>query len=251
MRAELPEIKSDWALFLDIDGTLLDIAATPDSVIVPAELRADLGALHAAFGGAVALVSGRSIGAIDRMLAPLRLPVAGQHGAELRLDGTAMHMPAPPRLATITAALETFATTHPGVLVEPKGNSVCVHYRLAPDAENAVRALAQELVGAESGFELLPALMAFDIKPLAASKGRAVEWFLNQAPFRGRVPVFVGDDVTDEDAFAAVNARGGHSIHVGAHGVSEARFHAPSPSAVRAWLASGTTRIAHAGSVRE
>jgi trehalose 6-phosphate phosphatase len=251
MREELPEIRSDWALFLDIDGTLLDIAATPDSVIVPADLRADLGALHAAFGGAVALVSGRSIATIDRILAPLRLPVAGQHGAELRLEGTSTHMPAPPRLAAMTEALEAFAVLHPGVLIEHKGNSVCIHYRLAPEVQDAAGALAHELVAAEGGFELVPALMAFDIKPHAASKGRAVEWFLNQPPFRGRVPVFVGDDLTDEDAFAVVNARGGHSIRVGFGGDSEARFVAQSPSAVRAWLAGGIAQVTREEAVRE
>jgi len=237
MDAELPTVRSDWALFLDIDGTLLEIAATPESVTVPAELRANLGALHAAFEGALAIISGRSIATIDRLFAPLVLPAAGQHGAELRNGEETGGLAPPPRLPAILAALEGFALSHPGILVEAKGLSVALHYRLAPEHGIAAWQFARALIAAEGdGIELLPGRMAIDFKPRAADKGSAIEWFLGRAPFQGRVPVFAGDDRTDNDGFAAVNRRGGHSIRVGELGDSAARFGIGSPAALRQWL---------------
>ena len=133
-----------------------------------------------------------------------------------------------------------FAATHPGVVVEPKGSSVAVHYRQAPDHAETVRALAQRLVEPHRArLELLRAHEALDIKPRAATKGGAIAWLMAQPPFVGRLPVFAGDDVTDEDGFAAVNALGGLSILIGASdapGPSAARYGIASPAAFRAWL---------------
>src|SRR6266852_6565577 len=134
MPPALPELRTDWALFLDVDGTLLDFAAAPDDVEVPGDLPCALDALHGILGGALALVSGRSIAALDRLFAPLRLPAAGQHGAELRNEvGSEMTGVAPPRhLAAVIARLRDFAANHPGIVVEDKGVSVAVHYRQVP-----------------------------------------------------------------------------------------------------------------------
>lgn len=237
----MPTARSDWAFFLDIDGTLLDLAPTPDGVQVPGELRGCLDALHDAFGGAVALVSGRSLAAIDRLFAPLALSVvAGQHGAELRAAGVPAQTAPDPAIAPIADALAGFAATRPGLVVEPKGSSVAVHYRLAPAHADAVRALAQRLVEPyRDRLELLPAHEAFDIKPRAATKGGAIAWLMARPPFVGRVPVFAGDDTTDEDGFAATNARGGFSIRVAPSArqdASAARYRVASPAALRAWL---------------
>ncbi|HUA52410.1 MAG TPA: trehalose-phosphatase [Candidatus Sulfotelmatobacter sp.] len=240
-QTDLPTARSDWAFFLDIDGTLLDLAPTPDGVHVPSELRLCLGALERAFGGAVALVSGRSLATIDRLFAPLVLTAAaGQHGAETRAAGVPAQSAPDPALEPIAAALASFAAARPGLVVETKGSSVAVHYRQAPEHADAVRALAQRLVEPHrERLEILPAHAAFDIKPRAATKGRAIAWLMTRAPFAGRLPVFAGDDTTDEDGFAAINARGGVSIRVGRAGErapSAARHRIGSPAEFRAWL---------------
>ena len=252
MGNELPMARSDWALFLDIDGTLLDIAATPDLVEVPGELRANLGALEGAFGGAVALISGRPIAAIDRLFGPLKLSAAGQHGAELRHRDETWNVPPPPALLSAAATLGAFAATRPGVIVEPKGSSIAVHFRLAPEHRDAAKALVQELVqAAPRELALVPARRAYDIKPRGVGKSAAIEWFLARAPFAGRVPVFIGDDTTDEDGFEAINGRGGHSIHVGYVGDTEARFRVHSPAEVRAMLTAWVADLPREESCRE
>jgi trehalose 6-phosphate phosphatase len=239
-------------LFLDVDGTLLDIAATPDAVHVSDELRATLGGLSGALEGALALVSGRPIASIDRLFAPLILPAAGQHGAEIRNDGGLQQGPPNPNLPAITAALKHFVATRPGLVVEEKGESVALHYRLAPHYREAARTLVTSLMEAcGGGLEVLPARMAFDIKPKAVDKGAAIEWFLTCAAFRDRVPVFVGDDRTDEDGFSYVNTRGGHSIRVGLEGDSGAAYRMPAPAAVRQWLTLGLEALALEGAARQ
>ncbi|HEY5210711.1 MAG TPA: trehalose-phosphatase [Stellaceae bacterium] len=233
-----PTPRDDWALFLDIDGTLIDFAATPEGVIVPPTLRATLAALQQWLGGAVALVSGRAMVGIEALFAPLELPVSGQHGAELRLGAETVAMPPHPAMPAIAVTLEKFAAAHPGVRVENKGRSIAVHYRGAPAVGDQAWALARKLVAeAGDGLELMSANMAVDIKRRGISKGSAVDWFMARAPFAGRVPVFIGDDRTDEDGFAAVNARGGISIHIGT-GNTDAYFCISSPVALREWLAS-------------
>jgi trehalose 6-phosphate phosphatase len=245
VRRDPPPLAIDWALFLDIDGTLVELAATPDAVIVPPILRARLAELRTALRGALALVSGRSLARIDELFAPFSLPAAGQHGAELRLGNERLTVPPDPRLPKIVAALGDFAATRPGILVENKGDSVALHYRAAPQHGEAAWALATRLV-AESGpdLEVLASHMAIDIKSRAVTKGSAIGWFMERAPFFGRVPAFLGDDRTDEAGFAAVNERGGTSIRVGEAPDSVARFRLRSPAEVLKWLGVDARRAA-------
>ena len=229
----VPEIEAGWALFLDLDGTLLDIASRPDAVVVPAGLTGALAGAAARLGGALAVVSGRARATVDALLAPLTLPGGFGHGAELRDAagrlGEPGAVPAPP--PHWARALEAFAATRPGLLLECKPHGLALHYRAAPDHAAAARAaLAAVAAEAARDFELLPAHMAFEIRPRVATKARAVAALMVSPPFRGRRPVFVGDDVTDEDGMAEARRRGGFGLHVG-------RDFAGGPAEVRAWLA--------------
>jgi trehalose 6-phosphate phosphatase len=239
LNGTLPPLRDDWALFLDVDGTLLDIAPRPDAVTVPQGLRETLAALYRRLGGALALISGRAISDIDRIFAPLKLPVAGQHGAERRVQPEGAVVPAVSGadFGALLARLKPFAAAHPGVLIEPKGFSVAVHCRNAPQALHEAGALVAQ-AAAESGgtLEVLPAHGGFDVKLKGPSKRRAVESFMAETPFKGRLPVFAGDDATDEGALAAVRARGGHAIRVGDAVPSQATLRAASPAELRRWL---------------
>jgi trehalose 6-phosphate phosphatase len=237
--AGVPDYAHDWAFFLDIDGTLLDIAETPEAVQTDAADHRLLERLHAAAGGAVALVSGRTLAMIDELFAPLKLPAAGQHGYERR-DGEGRrrrHRFDAGQLRPLARALREFAHAHPGVVFEDKGASVALHYRLAPQ----FRELAHERALAAAAMlpgevEVQPGKMVWEVKPVGAHKGMAIEEFMREAPFRDRLPIFLGDDLTDEDGFRVVNRIGGHSIKVGA-GDTAARWRLSDPAAARAWLA--------------
>jgi trehalose 6-phosphate phosphatase len=213
----MPELHSGCALFLDIDGTLLEIAASPDAVVVPPFLAALLGRVSSWLGGALAVVSGRPLAQIDSLLAPLVLCAAGEHGAVLRLpDGTieaagaAQAMPPAWRTKLMDAARHW-----PGVLVEPKPHSVAVHFRNAPMREDAVRQLVENIVADNpADFEVLPAAMAFEIRNRNFTKAGPVIRLMSQAPFAGRIPVFIGDDVTDHDGFRAALSLGGMAVDV-------------------------------------
>ncbi len=236
----LPAAAKNWALFLDIDGTLLDIAAAPDAVVVPGDLLRSLDAASAALDGALALVSGRQIDWIDRAFAPLRLPAAGQHGAEIRLapDEPVQATIEMPDLDTLRAGAASIAASMPGVLVEHKSFGVAVHYRNAPERgaelQGRLEGLLRELRG---DLHLLAGKMVLEVKAVAAWKERAVEIFMEVEPFLGRVPVVVGDDKTDEGGFRAARRRGGHAIQVGPGTSAVATGYAPSPAAVRDWIA--------------
>jgi trehalose 6-phosphate phosphatase len=236
----VPRFSRDWALFLDVDGTLLDIAPHPAAVHVDKELRQLLGRLCAAAGGAVALVSGRSVGDVEALFAPLKLCVAGQHGAERRDFAGRLHRQVrqPVGLRVAAERLGRFVAERPGLVIENKGLNIAVHYRNAPGYE---RELAEEFASVigELGedFELQAGKMVFELKPAGQSKGAAIAQYMREEPFRGRVPVFVGDDLTDESGFAVVNKLDGHSIKVGA-GPSAASWRLPDPGGVRAWLRS-------------
>ena len=233
---DLPAPRPDWALFFDIDGTLIELASAPNAVSVPPALRQDLAALHGSLG-AVALISGRSLHSIDALFNPLVLPASGQHGAEARIEGETLVIPPLPALRDIVTPLQQFAAHHPGILVEDKGNSVAIHYRMAPTLADQVAAVTRSLVAGCTELEALASKMAVDIKPRAISKGGAVAWFMAQPPFATRVPVFVGDDRTDEAGFVTVNQRGGLSIRVGERSESAAHYSLDSPAAVREWIA--------------
>lgn len=241
MTPALPRVSKETALFLDVDGSLLDIAQTPQSVAVPDGLRPTLRRLAAALGGALALVSGRSIADLDRLFAPLRLPAAGQHGAELRRDDGAPS-PAVGRmacLATVADRLRGFAAARPGLLVEDKGLSIALHYRQAPQhGDDANRLAAAIAADYRDEVELLPLRMGVELKPRAASKRSALVWFMREPPFQGRVPIFIGDDRTDEEGFAAALALSGSGVRVGFDGDSAAGTRIAAPRDVRRWLAS-------------
>jgi trehalose 6-phosphate phosphatase len=219
-------------------GTLLDIAERPDQVYAHKVDGALVEGLQRAAGGALALISGRSLAQLDALFAPLRLPAAGQHGYERRDVRGARHRHRFPvdTLRPAKDALRAFAGRHAGLVLEDKGASVALHYRLAPQLEQAALDAVREVsVPLGSAVQVQGGKMVWELKPAGADKGTAIEEFMREAPFAGRTPVFLGDDVTDEHGFRVVNELGGHSIKVGA-GDSAARFRLASPAAARDWL---------------
>ncbi|MFC5067849.1 trehalose-phosphatase [Flaviflagellibacter deserti] len=237
----VPRDLSRWALFLDIDGTLLDIAPSPDAVRIPPDLPGMLDTLREQAGGALALVTGREIRKVDEFFAPICFPVAGVHGAELRMpDGSRKGTPISPALPGIISELQVFVDANPGLLLERKARAVAVHYRQAPELGDEVEAHVRLLVETqETGLEVQPGKMVVEIRPHGVDKGRAIELFMEDAPYAGRLPLVIGDDWTDEAAFRTANARGGVSIRVGRDTrPTEASARLLDPTAVRAWLAS-------------
>lgn len=226
------------ALFLDIDGTLLPLAETPRSVVVDAAVLELIGTLHGRLQGALALVSGRTVEDVDRLFSPLRLPVGGQHGLERRGAQVGLDRFSPPGsdLVTIRAWLAELRGAYPELLIEDKGLSFAVHFRRAPALAQVVADASLRLLGKlGEGWKAQPGKMVVEVKPSGRDKGSAISAFMAEAPFRGRVPVFMGDDATDEHGFAAVNAMGGVSIRVG-QGETVAHWRIPDVGGVRAWL---------------
>jgi trehalose 6-phosphate phosphatase len=227
------------AIFLDVDGTLLDLAARPDEVVTPAGLVTTLARAERKLAGALALISGRSIDDVDRLFAPLRLRASGVHGAEIRLDPDA---PTTPTAAadlpqSLLAGLRRAVEQFPGVFVENKRFSFTVHYRLAPSAERPLRNIVKQLVDSiPVPVDIMDAHYAIEIKSPCFDKAGAIATFLSTATFHGRTPIFVGDDTTDESGFALVSARGGFAYSVGRprRGAIDAFSE---PRAVREWLA--------------
>jgi len=239
-----PPCRSDWAVFLDLDGTLLEIAETPAQVRIPARVLAALQNLRSELHGALAIVSGRSIAIIDGLLAPVQLPIAGVHGAERRDASGRLHTAsASPELAHVRRALTDFVAKHPRLLLEDKNSALAVHFRRAPELERAVRAAAADALGGAGEFlQVQEGKMVLEIKPRHASKGEAIARYMLEAPFAGRIPAFVGDDVTDEAGFDMVNRLGGHSIKVGSGESSHARWRLPDVGRVLDWLESCSQR---------
>lgn len=233
------------AFFFDFDGTLVDLAPTPDAIQVPPDVPVLVDALRQLSHGAVAIVSGRGIDSIDAYLNLPGLPVAGLHGAERRdANGDTQRIGFDdPRLLRIERELAALVDRHPGMLLEIKGAALALHFRNAPEREGVARAAAERLVADYAdAYVLQPGKMVFEIKPKGVDKGRAVAAFLNEPPFAGRMPVFAGDDLTDEQGFAVANANGGLSIKVGA-GDTTACARVDSVAALRAqlarWIAAG------------
>lgn len=229
---------AETALFLDIDGTLIEIASTPSAVRVDQALLSLVGQMHAATGGALALISGRRIADIDALFPGRRLAVAGQHGIERRDAAGRLHCHAVPQreLEQLRGALSVLAQAHRGVLFEDKGATLAVHYRAVPQAAPELKVAIETLLAPfGDDFRIQPGKMVLEVKPAGKDKGTAVEEFMQEPPFAGRTPAFLGDDVTDEYGFAAVNAAGGCSIKVGA-GDSAARWRLADVCAVREWL---------------
>lgn len=239
-----PPPQPDWAYFLDVDGTLIDLALTPDAVAVDHALPTLLATLRRRTDGAVALVSGRALADLDRRLGTETLPGAGLHGLERRDASGFLRTHASPPAAknAMLSALAPVLARHGGLLLEDKGLTVALHYRKAPALASYVHRLMGRLAAAAGeGLQIQKGKRVVEIKPSGFDKGSAVAEFLAEPPFCGRRPVFVGDDANDEHAFAAVNARGGISVKVGA-GRSCARYRLPNVAAVRTWLAAVLTQ---------
>jgi trehalose 6-phosphate phosphatase len=240
----LPIAKPDWALFLDFDGTLVEIAETPTAIQVEHELINTLDAIKQCLNGALAIVSGRPISQIDRHLLPLTTTAAGLHGLEWRLDDGAVeqHGNAAFRaeLSRIRGQLASFVKCHPGLLLEDKQLTLALHYRQAPQLQTQCQQRIEQLLADTTTLKVLQGKMVLEIKPAAIDKGAAIRRFLRQPPFRDRIPVFAGDDVTDEDGFAVVNELNGYSIRIGndLNQVSAAQFCTPDVSGFISWLKS-------------
>src|SRR3569833_590626 len=227
---------SQTALFLDIDGTLLDIAPTPDAVVLPAGLIDDLVALRDHCGGALALVSGRTLEDIDRLFAPLKFAAAGSHGAQVRTapDAPIHHIdrPIPFELRRQFTAL----ADQPGLFIEDKELTLALHYRLAAtSALSAHRVAEVEAAAAACGFSILHGKKVLELKPAGTDKGAALRGFMKLPPFQGRRPLFAGDDVTDAYAFAVLEDLDGIGISVG-RAFPGAQHMMASPADLRAWL---------------
>ena len=249
LNASIDALQPDrMALFLDVDGTLLDLAASPSAVVVPHGLVECIADIERALGGALALVSGRTFEDLDRLFWPLRLRASAVHGAEIRydpqtpivVDAAAAVLPAP-----LWRSLNASLTGFPGVFAENKRFSFAVHYRAAPTCGADLREVLRRIVAAAAipDVEIVDSRLAFEIKGRGFDKGSAINRFLARSPFVGRVPIFVGDDGTDEPGFAAVVQR-----HGAAYSVSQVR---PSvsgtfsgPSMVRDWLARSAAQMA-------
>ena len=234
----LPDWPSRPALFLDLDGTLLEFGSQPDTVEPSRRFHELLRRLAGLQHGAVAFVSGRSISELDRLLAPHRFALAGVHGSERRsFDGRVSTPPATAAwLSKARSALKRFEMANEGVILEEKSVSVALHYRQRPDLQVTIEDMARELAGLLPGdCELLLGKMVVEIKPSGVDKGRAIQEFMTEVPFAERTPVFIGDDVTDEAGFRAVNALGGVSVKVN-NGTTAAQWKLPDVNAVLTWL---------------
>jgi len=232
---------TDCAYFLDIDGTLIDFADAPGRVTLNRALPGLVEALYRASGGAVALITGRSIADVDRLFPARRLPAAGQHGLERRSPGgrVSRHAGHPRSLDAARHALAGVVLRHPRLLLEDKGLSLALHYRRAPQlASVAHRAMRALQVTLRERYCVHRGKRVVEIAPAGRDKGGAIRAFMREVPFRGRTPVFIGDDVTDEYGFEMVNELGGYAVKVGA-GRTTAGWRIPNVRAVLGWLERG------------
>lgn len=225
------------ALFLDFDGTLTPIVDHPDQVRVDSRLINSLSRLKDQLHGALAIISGREIAVLDRFFSPHTFPASGVHGLESRIPGGETHclQSSEAALAAAVERLDAEAARHAGLLVERKRGSVALHYRARPELYETCRKAVEDAVAGTSGLSVVEGKMVFEVKAHGGSKGTAIQAFMQEPPFQSRTPVFVGDDVTDEAGFAAVNALGGISIKVGA-GETVAQYRLDGPAEVAAWL---------------
>ncbi|MBV8747231.1 MAG: trehalose-phosphatase [Xanthobacteraceae bacterium] len=233
----IPDVE-DWAILLDVDGTILDLAPTPRDIRVPPSLRETLERIKMRTSGAIALVSGRTLNDLDGIFAPLKLAAIGGHGAELRPGPeSAVHRSnAQPLDPALRMELAAIATVGSGILFEDKGYSLALHYRLAPEKGpfvcETVAAISRR---ASQRLELLEGTNVIEVKHLGFSKGTAVRELMAHAPFAGRRPIFIGDDTTDQAAFAVMPQFSGIAISVRRR-VTGVDFHFDTPNQVRAWL---------------
>jgi trehalose 6-phosphate phosphatase len=236
----------EHAFFLDMDGTLLELAPQPEGVKADAALLGLLNLITTRSAGALALVTGRRIDALDRITFPYRFPASGVHGFERR-DAAGVYVrqraPRPQALTEARVALQRLVAAHPQLFLEDKQVSLALHYRAAAHLEPAALSVARALAEIWSmDFRVQPGSMVVELMPRFASKATAVTAFMEEPPFKGRTPVYVGDDLTDEPAFQLVNAAGGVSVAVTSPRPTAALTTLPSVAAVRAWL---LTLISH------
>lgn len=233
----MPAMGERWALFLDVDGTLLEFHDDPAAVAVETGLSRRLQAVHRAVHGALALVSGRALADLDRLFNQ-PWAAAGLHGVQLRhADGSRRDLPVDPAARELLRRrARQLVRTLDGVQLEDKGAAIALHCRRQPDRYETLLAAAAELADSLEGYELQAGNLVTEIKPEGMDKGRAVSELLEHPPFRGRRPVYLGDDLTDEHAFEVVGRSGGLAIRVGDRAPTAARFTLPSPAAVQHWL---------------
>lgn len=235
----VPALDPMCALFLDIDGTLCEIAPTPSEVRVDPHVASLLPALYEALGGACALVTGRSVTDVDKILPGLRMPISGQHGCERRDADGKLNLHAKDRamLDRLRTLFSEFARSHPGFLLEDKGATLALHYRKAPHLADHVRRTLADVLAAQPGHGYLvqSGKALVEVRPGSRDKGTSIRDFMREAPFAGRCPFFLGDDVGDEHGFDIVQRLGGAGIKVGP-GHTRARYRLPDVAAVRNWL---------------
>ena len=235
-----PLLDDACALVLDVDGTLLEFDIHPDLVGLPRGALDIIGRVSDRLGGALALVSGRPLAELDRLFSPLRFPAAGLHGQQFRGVAASRQARSGDALSALRHEAALFAERHPGVLVEDKGANLALHWRTAPHAAAAVTRLAEAHLPLLPGYRLQPGDHVIELVPADVDKGRALHTLMDAAPFKGRTPVFIGDDLTDEFGFAAAHAGGGWSVQVGAREPTQARYRLADPTSVHAWLRRNT-----------
>lgn len=231
------------ALFFDFDGVLVDIAEDPGAVVLIPDVRKNLDTMNRATNGAVAVISGRSIEQLDQFLSPLLLSAAGVHGAERRRGNGAMTRASTDGElhAKVRGEVEHFVEQYPGTLCEDKGASIALHYRNRPELESVCGDFADEVASSYRKISVMAGKMVFELKLAEKTKGDAIREFMAEPPFQMRLPVFVGDDVTDEDGFRAVNEMGGVSVKVG-DGETAARVRMHDAQEFRYWLSHMASR---------
>ncbi len=233
----LPPPSLEWCVFLDVDGTLIELTDSPLESFADQELKALLGTVAQRLGGALALISGRSIQYLDAMFKPLRLPAAGLHGA-VRRSASGMVQGASlinTELDRVRPAVNALVKAYPGTSVEDKGRTIAVHYRMAPQHESRVRETLVAISKPVSiSYHIQEGNMVLELMPRGFDKGTAIKMFMQEPPFVGRRPVFVGDDLTDQGGFQSVEDEGGFSIAVGDR--VRGQFRLDDPAAVRGWL---------------
>ena len=231
----LPTLPPHTALFLDFDGTLVALADQPEQVVVPPQLLPLLVHLQTRLGGALALVSGRRLQDLDQFLAPLQLPAAAEHGAIRRTAQGDVYSAPTPHLAAIEMAMHSLVSRHPGLRLEPKQTSLALHYRHAPAQATLCHDTLVAALHGRPDLTLLHGKCVLEVKPAHIGKGQAIAAFMQEPPFAGRVPVFAGDDVTDEAGFVAVHTLQGRTVKVGA-GPTCAQHRFDNPAALLDWL---------------
>ncbi len=234
------------AIFTDFDGTLVDLAPTPDAIKVPDELAEELQQSAEHLKGAFAVLSGRAIADLDQYIRPMSVALSGSHGAERRgTDGSEAHFEVDrsAEVQELAAGLQELVEAHPALLLETKPAAVALHYRQAPELEEACTQAMQAAITRAPQFVLLKGKMVVEARPQEFNKGAALRAFLQEAPFKGRVPIFIGDDVTDEDGFAAAQDLGGIGIKVG-EGETHAHMRTPDTTTARAIIRDLAARAA-------